>query len=418
MNKGELDIRLVALMGGSTKSKDQYKIGQFGTGLKYTLAFLFRNNLAFRIYVGTNEVKVHTEIELIAGEEFEIICINNNRTSITTRMGEDWEPWMIVRELWCNALDEGEAFKDTTNVLEGKEGCTTFYIQEDTQIREVLNNWNKYFNHSANILFETNEYKVYPAGDHMCIYKQGVLVYEDLLKTCLFCYDFKSAPINELREFKGSISSVIFYSLVNAPKEIIDYVLSNITDDHYEATMDWDWFTKFGSGWIEAIGEAKIITRDILNKLLGRNPQMDTAGMIVLPRQLYKSLTKEMPHISAVMIAKNNDVFFEEYTTESERMVTKALSILETAGYPIDPTIDFRYGHFEDKRTLATINREKKIIMVSLALLQKPLFDVVAMLIEEYEHYSTGFSDHTREFQQHFIDLYTRQLLAAASIEV
>ena len=41
-NKGELDIRLVALMGGSTKTNDRYKIGKFGTGLKYTLAFLFR----------------------------------------------------------------------------------------------------------------------------------------------------------------------------------------------------------------------------------------------------------------------------------------------------------------------------------------------------------------------------------------
>ena len=37
-NKGELDIRLISLMGGSTKTGDTTKIGRFGTGLKYTLS--------------------------------------------------------------------------------------------------------------------------------------------------------------------------------------------------------------------------------------------------------------------------------------------------------------------------------------------------------------------------------------------
>jgi hypothetical protein len=83
-NNGELDIRLIALMGGTTKSNDEFKIGQFGTGLKYTLAYLYRNNLAFKIFVGEQEVKVHIETEDIGGEIFEIICINGHRTSITT----------------------------------------------------------------------------------------------------------------------------------------------------------------------------------------------------------------------------------------------------------------------------------------------------------------------------------------------
>jgi hypothetical protein len=116
-NDGLLDIRLVALMGGTTKSNDKYKIGQFGTGLKYTLAYLFRSNLDFKIFVGTEEIKLHIEKEVIRDEDFEIICINGNRTSITTRMGEDWEAWMIIRELWCNALDEGGPFREVTSEM-------------------------------------------------------------------------------------------------------------------------------------------------------------------------------------------------------------------------------------------------------------------------------------------------------------
>src|SRR6185312_2743617 len=146
-NDGELDIRLVALMGGTTKSKDKFKIGQFGTGLKYTLAFLFRNNIDFKIMVGTEEVKISLEKELIKDEVFEIICINGNRTSITTKMGEDWFAWMIVRELWCNALDEGGAIREETEIIEGEAGKTTFYIQIDMQIANVLKEWDKYFIH-------------------------------------------------------------------------------------------------------------------------------------------------------------------------------------------------------------------------------------------------------------------------------
>ena len=98
-NQGLLDIRLVALMGGTTKANDEYKIGQFGTGLKYTLAYLIRNNIDFKIFVGTEEIKVETVTETIKETDFSIICINGHRTSITDKMGMEWKAWMIVREL-------------------------------------------------------------------------------------------------------------------------------------------------------------------------------------------------------------------------------------------------------------------------------------------------------------------------------
>src|ERR1700748_2485985 len=106
-NDGILDIRLIALMGGTTKANNQFKIGQFGTGLKYSLAYLFRNNIDFKIIIDNKEAVLHTETEIIEDENYDIICINNQRTSITTKMGMDWQAWMIIRELWCNALDAG-----------------------------------------------------------------------------------------------------------------------------------------------------------------------------------------------------------------------------------------------------------------------------------------------------------------------
>ena len=212
-NDGILDIRLVALMGGTTKSKDKFKIGQFGTGLKYTLAFLFRNNLDFKIFVGEEEVKINIEKEIIKDEVFEIICINGNRTSITTKMGEDWLAWMIVRELWCNALDEGNAVKEITEDAKGEAGTTTFFIQQDLQIQNVLKDWGKYFVHDLDPVWENDMYKLYPGGNKLRIYKHGVLIFEDDSAPAIFSYDILNADINELREFKGIPKYEIAHSL-------------------------------------------------------------------------------------------------------------------------------------------------------------------------------------------------------------
>lgn len=419
-NNGVLDIRLVALMGGTTKAADRYKIGQFGTGLKYTLAFLFRNNLAFKIFAGTEEVKIHTEVENIRNEAFEIICINNQRTSITTRMGENWEAWMIIRELWCNALDEGGAVKEVTTLAEGTEGCTAFYVQIDSQIQRVLDNWHKYFIHDQEAIFSNIECALYPAGDKFCIYKQGVLIYEHKEAKSVFSYDFKCADINELREFRGSPSQAVVNSLSNANEAAARYFLENIRDDHFEGsdTMDYNWYRSFGDSWRKVIGNAKLIYQKVLNDIKARGSKPDETSLLVIPQRLYQFLTKQFEGVGALHVASKIGDFYEDYDEVVENKIKQGLVILEACEYPMHPELEFVYGFFEDKKTLAKVSLNEKKIYVSKAFLQKPLSAIVAMLIEENEHFNTGFEDNTREFQQHFIDLYTRELLKRNSVEV
>lgn len=418
-NDGELDIRLVALMGGTTKASDKYKIGQFGTGLKYTLAFLYRNNLDFKILVGEEEVKLHTEKEEIRGEVFEIICINGQRTSITTKMGEDWLAWMIVRELWCNALDEGGAHRDETEDISGEHGKTTFFIQIDRQIQDVLKCWNKYFIHGQEPIWGNDTYKLYPAGDHLTLYKQGVLIYESQNYKSVFSYDVANADINELREFKGSVSCEIFMALRMADEKACEYFLENITDGHYEGNeMDYNWYTSWGDNWKKVIGSGKLIHQKALDEIKARGGNPDISKLIVVPKNLFKALTKQFEGIGALRIASKSGDFYETFSEETESKIKQGLTILESCDYPMHPELKFVYGFFEDKRIQAQVKLDEKVILVSNALIQQPLFLIVAMLIEENEHFNTGMNDHTREFQQHFINLYTRQLLARHEIEI
>ena len=419
-NNGELDIRLVALMGGTTKANDEYKIGQFGTGLKYTLAFLYRNNLDFKIFVGKDEVNLHTENEDIRGERFEILCINGQRTSITTRMGEDWEAWMIVRELWCNALDEGGAIKDETETAEGVDGCTSFFIQIDKQIRTVLDNWIKYFIHDQEPIFRNDTYALYPAGEHLCLYKQGVLIKESKNQKSVFSYDIGNATINELREYNQSLSYPITHALADADEKAAAYFLQNVTEKHYEGgdLMDYSWYKSFGQPWRNVIGSAKLIHRKVLDEIKARGSQPDEAALIVVPEIVYKALTKQFEGIGALQVASKIGDFYEDYNEGIEGKIKQAITILEHCNYVMHPNLEFVYGFFEDKRVLAKVSLNEKKIYVSNTMFQKPLFSIVGMLIEENEHFNTGMEDHTREFQQHFIDLYTRQLLASAEVEI
>ena len=417
-NNGELDIRLVALMGGTTKANDKFKIGQFGTGLKYTLAFLYRNNLYFKIFAGEQEVRLHTEKEIIRNEDFEIICINGQRTSITTKMGEDWLAWMIIRELWCNALDEGGALKEVSEELLGESGKTTFYIQVDNLISNVLKEWDKYFIHDRTPIFQHSLYKVYHGGNSLRFYKNGVLIFEDTNKPALYSYDISNADINELREYRGNVTQPVVYCLSGMSAECVTNFIDSLNEKHYEHDMDWHWFQEMGKGWKEAIGTGKIITQKTLQTIKDRGVKVDEAGLIIVPESLYKMLCSSFEGIGATKVASGINDFFEDYDEKVEGRIKQGLTILESCGYEFHPELEFIYGFFEDKTTLAQVHIETKKIYVSKAFLQKPLFEVVSMLVEENEHFNTGLTDETRAFQQHFINLYTRQLLAAQSIEI
>jgi len=418
-NNGELDIRLVALMGGTTKSKDEYKIGQWGSGLKYTLAYLLKNNLEFKIFIGDKEVKVSTETENIRDEDFEIICINGERTSVTTQMGgEAWLPWMIVRELWCNALDEGGEQKETTQITDGVKGTTTFYIQITPDIKEVIMNWDNYFIHSKEPMSENETYKIYSGGNAIRLYKQGVLIYEDKTRKSLFSYDIRNADINELREFRGNVSCQMTYALATASEKTVQFYLENISEEYYEGTMDYDWYMTFHQTWRKVIGVTKIIHKKAVEAIISRGLDFDTTSCLIVPEKVYKFLTKQFDGIGALRIADKVNEFFEIYDAELELKVKQGLAILESCGYFMHPELKFIFGVFGDKRIWASVNVDSKEVMISECVKNKSLFDLVTTLIEENEHFNTGFKDHTREFQQHFIDLFAKTLMDKNEVKI
>ncbi len=416
-NKGLLDENIIFLMGASTKTGDNTKIGQFGTGLKYSLAWLLRNNIAFKIFIGTKEVQISTIPLTTRGQSFDVIKVDGRDTSVTTNMGLDWKAWMILRELWCNAIDEGDAHRNIVDGISPQEGCTNFYIQLTGEIKEAYSDWDKYFNSRLPISTSKYEGNVYQSEGHsMKIYRKGILVKEYENTDSVFDYDFPNGSINELREYIGYLDYDIAQSISYLNKKGVSYFLDNITDEKKEAKIDVQ-FASF-STWKDALGNAKIISYDSHAALTAMQPEtMRETNYLQLPASFYKRLVKCFEGISALMVCDEAHTFFESPDQKLNDNLKKVLAILETCDYYVDAELTFITGIFNDKRVLAQINLKERVVMLSTTLRDMGLKELIYAVIEETEHFRTNFKDNTREFQNHFIKLYANRMLEANQVK-
>jgi len=257
-NQGELDIRLVALMGGTTKIDNPHKIGQFGTGLKYAISWLVRNENKFKLFIGENEVVFESRDETIADNSFKEIYCNGKSMSITTRYGYQWKAWEAIRELWCNAKDEGSELREESEIAVGEPETTTFFIEITEEIQTLIDTWDTYFL-ADQPLFENGNFGIYNNPEkHLKIYKNRVLIHIDTYYKSKFIYDFKEANLNELRQFMGYAKSDIATALLQSNKDVIDLVLTDFKNqnqnDRVEFTLDFG-YTKYDEDYVKSIFE-------------------------------------------------------------------------------------------------------------------------------------------------------------------
>lgn len=113
---GLLDTRSFTVMGMSAKPGTTTPIGQFGTGLKYSIAGLLRSGATVDIWVGREHWQFATETEDFRGSSFTRIYawvrswggLRRRRVLLpfTTQLGPHWTWWMWLRELRSNTMDE------------------------------------------------------------------------------------------------------------------------------------------------------------------------------------------------------------------------------------------------------------------------------------------------------------------------
>ena len=200
-NEGEIPVDGIRLLGESSKSDTQ--IGMFGTGLKETIALSFRLGVSLTICSGETVIKFVTKETNFRGTIANEIGYEIDGTyhpmNITTSFGkQDWtSEWQMLREIYCNAQDEGGLHHCVVDKVEPVAGCTKVYLEATF---DLLQEWQML---PTKLLFLGNRtpvhqfkgYKLYQGKGR--IYKKGVFVAEK--KDLLYDYELPGLKLTESR---------------------------------------------------------------------------------------------------------------------------------------------------------------------------------------------------------------------------
>ncbi|MHB8483848.1 MAG: hypothetical protein ACYDBV_14140 [Nitrospiria bacterium] len=414
LNNGVIEKDAFHLLGASSKRDDVSKIGYFGSGLKYAIAWMLRNNIEFTVYSDGKEVKFSLIKKDFRNKSFDVIAIDGKETSITTEMGPDWNGWFALREIICNALDEEKGtygFYD--NEMVPQKGMTFFLIKSNTLFDDFVKNEKRYFafKRKDELCKVEGIGSLYPSDGGLVMYRKGVQCYHDVHQPAIFNYNFDSVDINESRVASDmwGLRYKAFELINKADVDTKRYFLTHLKREKHE----WELrnYSSIENNWLNAM-EGYVVTPEWTPTAFIEGADLDT--LMVLPDWLYDAL--ELKFMSKLPRLKGADkdkliLVADEY---QQKTIDSAKDIVEKCGFKIEAPIKlaaFRsvlvYGQCEDET-----------IYVSSSCLEAGVFQTAATLLEEQLHYESEYNDKTREFQNYIFTKLLRELIKSKNIVI
>jgi hypothetical protein len=357
-NDGELDLRLLELMGASTKDGEN-TIGMFGTGWKYGLALALRRKMKVIVFSGEQKIEFSKMPEHIRGTLFHRVAFSINgkrrrKTSMTTLLGEsDWhDEWMFVREVVANAFDEGgfrlqRVSVDQTEPV-GVPGTTRVYMSVKPRIREILDNMEHYIRrHGA---LESNDHgKLFaPIGKKCRIYKRGIFV-KELDQPSLYDYDLTDLKLTESRsadswDIKREIRETLTAASVSVRRNVLSEVEKAKAEDRllFESDVDfYDWDREAQKAWSEAFteefGEEAVLcegSQTVVESIKGLGKRA-----VTLPEKVAQVLRKGKKVLTERVVVGNGAVegfIYRDPTTYEAEVIAKSVEVM---GFLFGPNI-------------------------------------------------------------------------------
>lgn len=422
-SQGEIEIEAFTLIGASSKRGDSTKIGYFGSGLKYSIASLIRNEIPFKVFQGEKEVIFSKTAKGFRGEDYQVITVNGVETSLTTTMGgKDWDlPFAPIREIYSNAIDEDEnAILTKSDDLIGYAEKTTIYICFNENVKHFYENFNLYFcNKNPNVLY-TNQYATaYPQtqeGD-LRLFRKGILCLHDEKVKALYSYNSNNFDINESRVLSNNYGALIQVSAFWKKCDntlLIQSLVKNLAGGNagfYEHNLNFaTYHENFSSEWNDVFSNIKCVPAEMLMFC----DDSDLKDRVVLPLKLLKPLFEQYPNLDILGLSNNSKgVNFVIEQNVSQILIDKvidALKILRETRYQHRiSNIDISYVKFNENDVLGLADDGK--IYLSTKLDTYDVNFIAKVIIEENEHNRSGHGDKTREFQNHLFDLYFDELI-------
>lgn len=400
-NDGEIPVNAFKLLGASTKRGDDSKIGYYGSGLKYAFALMLREQIAFRVFSGLNEVKISKRSTKFIDQKIDVMTVNGEKTSITLDAGVDWEPWFAIREIYSNTIDENGTMAVGAEVKPEK-GKTKIYIDTKSEkLEDIVNNWNNYFTttrpiaqktHSGNILTKL------PINPYFTVFRKGIRVYSNDYFS-LFDYDLRNIAINESRVVKHSwdaeqkASELLALSNLEVILKFLELGESSSKFNHMEWKNNfWNYTTSsmFSKDWLTAIGQRKLVPFDNA----GRWDITDNT--LVLPDQLILRLKKRFG--SAVHVMGEDKEPYTVIDNADLTLVESSLKLFNNSGLKVSMA-SIKVARFDDQNVLGLTANGQIILSEKLLTTEKQNLD--STLLEEITHLKSGYGDCTRALQDY-----------------
>lgn len=373
-NTGEINPTSITTFGVSSK-ETKNPIGFFGTGLKYAISILLRENQHIQILSGKKSFNFSVSREKIRVDHFDIIKMNGRKLGFTTELGKTWGMDEAFRELYCNTVDEGGRCYTADKEPLGEKGKTYIVIHGKNFYKSYLNK-DKIILSSTPIAILPNM-EIHP-GPSSHIYYRNIKA-ETLDIPSKYTYNITSPEeLTEDRTLKAVYS--IFYKIrddiAEALKDenLLEDIIS-VKDKYKEKDLCFTYISFPSELFLSKATELlqkpnQTLNESILALLARREPDL--------------SLYEE------VQLSELNKQKLERCITFCEKLNYKVRK------YPIKTVSNLGRG------MLGLAKNNTIYISSELFLLGNNL--LAGTLIEEYLHLEENYADLTREFQNYLIN--------------
>jgi hypothetical protein len=410
-NKGEADSASFWMVGESPAREIATAMGQFGSGAKHALLIMLRKQIPFRIFSGVREIQVGLETIQAHGRDAQVMTVDGHRTSISLNFGAlDWtQASMAVRELVCNAIDQGTEFEDAVsfvgvNEIEGVEDETRIYIESKpgSEVFQAVANLPDTFLHASKLHQQPILQK--SKISDMKIYRKGVLI-QVVQTPSVFDYNDLEGQIqvNESRTLiSGNYADAVRVALNTSELELIEawanVVMPMFKEMHASIPIEFDtdrWGLKPAAGKIiqdkvDVLYDCRAESASDFNELNKMNYRP-----ALLLGSFIRNCTYAMKDLSGIKAEKNiPQKAAALMTSEHVQLYHKTAATLAKLGH-INSDYPYPKGFKSiGGRMLHGFVDEDRSIWLNVDQIS------IATIIEELLHWQTGYSDFTREFQE------------------
>lgn len=245
---GPIDFAAFTILGINAKTSTS-PIGQFGTGSKYAIASILRWGGKLNAYVSDENWEFTAHEETSRGTSYGEIHANiygddgnKHRSQVlgfTTHLGSHWEPWMILRELYTNTMDEGGLVTQTWDLVQINTFTHSVIAVECPEIELAFTHREKYFLDTTPV-YSDSSVEFHPLNAHT-FYHNSIRTDGMSSKSSHYTYNIIThAALTEDRTFAQTtvISTILTKSIARCTDKSILYDLLH-RDNRFESGLPY-----------------------------------------------------------------------------------------------------------------------------------------------------------------------------------